>query len=84
MKSLAVKYDFNYPDDKLIEISKAVKSVVDDKVKYTDWIQRADIKAKLKVDLILVLADHGNPSVDCDEVYNEIYEQAENFKKHRS
>jgi len=31
-----------------------------------------------------VLADHGYPPVDRDEVYKEIYEQAENFKKHRS
>ncbi|TWT71494.1 hypothetical protein Pan14r_38040 [Crateriforma conspicua] len=58
--------------------------VVDDKVKYTDWSQRNDIKAELKVDLILVLADHGYPPVDRDEVYREIYEQAENFKKYRS
>ncbi|KAA1259502.1 Type-1 restriction enzyme R protein [Rubripirellula obstinata] len=84
LKSLAVKYDFTYPEDKLLELSKAVKLVVDDKVKYTDWSQRADIKAGLKVDLILVLANHGYPPVDRDEVYKEIYEQAENFKKHRS
>ena len=84
LKSLSVKYDFTYPEDKLVELAKAVKVVVDDKVKYTDWSQRDDIKAELKVDLILVLADHGYPPVDRDEVYKEIYEQAENFKKHRS
>ncbi|WP_417738968.1 type I restriction endonuclease subunit R [Rosistilla oblonga] len=82
LKSLAVKYDFTYPEDKLIELAKAVKQVVDDKVKYTDWSQRDDIKAELKVDLILVLADHGYPPVDRDEVYKEIYAQAENFKKY--
>ena len=84
LKQLAAKYDFTYPEDKLITLSKAVKVVVDDKVKYTDWSQRDDIKAELKVDLILVLADHGYPPVDRDEVYKEIYEQAENFKKYRS
>ncbi|WP_149497738.1 type I restriction endonuclease subunit R [Roseiconus lacunae] len=83
LKALAIKYDFTYPEDKLIELSKAVKLVVDDKVKYTDWSRRDDIKAELKVDLILVLADHGYPPVDRDEVYKEIYEQAENFKKYR-
>lgn len=83
LKSLAVKYDFTYPEDKLIELAKAVKLVVDDKVKYTDWSRRDDIKAELKVDLILVLADHGYPPVDRDEVYKEIYQQAENFKKYR-
>ena len=65
-------------------LEKAVKVVVDDKVKYTDWSRREDIKAELKVDLILVLADHGYPPVDRDEVYKEIYSQAENYKKHRN
>ena len=83
LKSLAEKYDFTYPEDKLITLAKAVKLIVDDKAKYTDWSQRGDIKAELKVELVLVLGKHGYPPVDRDEVYKEIYEQAENFKKHR-
>ncbi|MCW8918368.1 MAG: HsdR family type I site-specific deoxyribonuclease [Gammaproteobacteria bacterium] len=83
LKDLAVKYDFTYPEDKLLVLAQAVKTVVEDKVKYTDWNQRDDIKAELKVDLILVLAEHGYPPVDRDEVYKEIFEQAENFKKYR-
>ena len=55
-----------------------------DKAKYTDWRRRADIKAELKVDLIILLAEHGYPPVDRDEVYKEIFEQAENFKKYQS
>lgn len=81
---LAIKYDFSYPQDKLLELSKAVKEVVDDKAKYTDWNQRDDIKAELKVGLILVLAEYGYPPVDRDEVYKEIFEQAENFKKYQA
>ena len=83
LKSLAVKYDFTYPDDKLIELSQAVKEVVDDKAKYTDWNNRDDIKAELKVDLIMLLARFGYPPVSRDEVYKEIFGQAENFKKNR-
>ena len=83
LKKLAIKYDFTYPDDKLLVLAKAVREVVDDKAKYTDWSQRDDIKAELKVDLILVLAKHGYPPVDRDEVYKEIFEQAENFKKYQ-
>jgi type I restriction enzyme R subunit len=84
LHSLAVKYDFEYPEDKLLELAKAVKTVVDDKAKYTDWSQRADIKAELKVDLIMLLAKFGYPPVSRDEVYKEIFEQAENFKKNRA
>ena len=83
LKALAHKYDFDYPEDKLIKLAKEVKTVVDDKAKYTDWSQRADIKAELKVDLIILLAENGYPPVDRDEVYKEIFEQAENFKKYQ-
>lgn len=80
LKTLMKKYDFSYPDDKLLELARAVKVVVDDKAKYTDWSRRDDVKAELKVDLILLLAKFGYPPVDRDEVYKEIFEQAENFK----
>jgi len=83
LKALTIKYDFEYPEDKLLQLAKAVKTVVDDKAKYTDWSQREDIKAELKADLIILLAEHGYPPVDRDEVYKEIFEQAENFKKYQ-
>ena len=83
LKALAVKYDFSYPNDKLISLAQKVKTVVDDKAKYTDWSKRDDIKAELKVDLIILLAENDYPPVDRDEVYKEIFEQAENFKKYR-
>ena len=34
------------------------------------------------MDLILILAEHGYPPVPQDEVFKEIFEQAENFKKY--
>jgi len=83
LKSLAQKYDFSYPDDRLLNLAKEVKVIVDDKSRYTDWSERSDIKAELKVDLILLLGENDYPPVDRDEVYKEIFEQAENFKKNR-
>jgi type I restriction enzyme, R subunit len=83
LKALTVKYDFEYPHDKLLVLAKEVKKVVDDKVKYTDWSKRSDIKAELKADLIILLAENDYPPVDRDEVYKEIFEQAENFKKYQ-
>ena len=82
LKSIAEKYKFDYPHEELIKLSIAIKSIVDDKAKYTDWSHRDDIKAELKVDLILVLAEHDYPPVPKDEVFKEIFEQAENFKKY--
>jgi len=83
LKELAIRYDFVYPEDKLIHLAQLVKNVVDDKAKYTDWSKRDDIKAELKVDLIILLAENDYPPVDRDEVYKEIFEQAENFKKYQ-
>ncbi|MBC8243976.1 MAG: DUF3387 domain-containing protein, partial [Verrucomicrobia bacterium] len=71
-------------EDKLIKLAKEVKTVVDDNTEYTDWSQREDIQAELKVDLVILLAKNDYPPVDRDEVYKEIFEQAQNFKKHRA
>jgi type I restriction enzyme R subunit len=81
LKELCVKYDFKYPDDKMIELAKAVKDLVEGQAKFPDWNKRDDIKSALKVGLILLLDEFGYPPVDKDEVYVEIFEQAENFKK---
>ncbi|OIR23817.1 type I restriction endonuclease subunit R [Bathymodiolus thermophilus thioautotrophic gill symbiont] len=81
LKDLCGKYDFNYPEEKLIELAKAVKELVDAQAKYPDWNRQADIKAALKVGLILLLDEYGYPPVERDEVYQDIFEQAQNFKK---
>ncbi|MGB6152917.1 MAG: type I restriction enzyme endonuclease domain-containing protein, partial [Pricia sp.] len=64
--------------------AKAVKELVDSQAKFPDWSKRNDIKAALKVGLILLLDEHGYPPVERDEVYTEIFEQAENFKRNRA
>ncbi len=83
LKELCVKYDFNYPEDKLIELAKSVKDLVDSQARFPDWNKRDDIKSALKVGIILLLDEFGYPPVERDEVYVEIFEQAESFKKNR-
>ena len=83
LKELCRKYDFTYPDDRMIELAKEVKRLVDSQARYPDWDKREDIKSALKVGLILLLDEFNYPPVERDEVYVEIFEQAENFKKNR-
>jgi type I restriction enzyme R subunit len=83
LKDLCIKYDFRYPEDKLIELAKAVKDLVDEQARFPDWNNRDDIKSALKVGLILLLDEYGYPPVERDEIYKDIFEQAENFKKNR-
>lgn len=82
--SCAQKFHFEnqYPDDQMKELAKKVKSLVDDKTRYTDWDQRIDVKAEMEADLMILLDENGYPPVPRNEVYNEVFEQAENFKKY--
>ena len=69
LKAVAKKYEFEYPNDKMIELSKRIKVIVDDKTRYTDCYTRDDIKANLKVDLILLLDKFRYPPVTLYDVY---------------
>ena len=88
LEEIAKKYGFydkyvkEYGADKLVELAKEIKAIVDDKSKYAAWSTRDDIKAELKVNIILKLADYHYPPVTIDDVYKEILEQATNFRKY--
>jgi type I restriction enzyme R subunit len=66
----------------MLTLAKEMKVTVDDSAQYPDWSKRDDIKAKLKMDLILLLHRFGFPPVANDDVYKNVLEQAENFKKY--
>ena len=89
LESIAKKYGFydtyiqEHGEQYLIDLAKEIKIIVDDKSKYTDWSKKEDIKAELKIDIILKLANYKYPPVTQDDVYKEIFEQSENFKKYR-
>ncbi|WP_245673248.1 type I restriction enzyme endonuclease domain-containing protein [Endozoicomonas ascidiicola] len=80
LKKIAEKYDFAYDEDRLLDLAGKVKAVVDDKARFPDWNNRGDIKASLRVELIMLLAKHGYPPVSFNEVYQDVFEQAEHFK----
>jgi len=82
LKIVAKKYEFDYPEDKMIELSKEIKLIIDDKAKYTDYLVKEDIKASMRFDLAVILKKYGYPPVTIDDVYKEVLEQAENFKKY--
>lgn len=84
LDAMRQKYDFSYEDDKMLELAKAMKVIVDNQAQFPDWSKRDDIKATLKVELILLLHKYGFPPVANDDVYKSVLEQAENFKKNRS
>lgn len=82
LKAVSRKYKFEYPEDKMILLSCKIKEIVDDRAHYTDWAVRDDIKASLQADLMVLLDEYGYPPITHDEVYLEVLDQAENFKKY--
>lgn len=84
LKSVAIKYDFiaNFPDEKLTNLAKQVKKMVEEQSDVEDWLNRPDLRAALKMNVIVLLARAGYPPKIRDEVFKEILEQAENFKHH--
>lgn len=84
LKACAVKYGFTYPEDKTVFLAKEIKRLVGDKARYTNWSQKATIRAALQADLIVLLDENGYPPEPQDEVYKNVIEQAENFKKYQA
>lgn len=84
LKSVAEKYEFveNFTEEQFKRMAIEIKGIVDDKSAFIDWDKRSDIKASMKVAIILTLAKEKFPPYTKDEVFKEIFEQAENFKKH--
>lgn len=77
------QYGFEFDNDKMLELAREIKIIVENTAKYPDWCDRDDIKAQLKMDIIVKLHQYGYPPITQDDVYKNVLEQAENFKKNR-
>lgn len=80
---ICMQYGFEFDNDKMLELAREIKKIVDSTAKYPDWNDRDDIKAQLKMDIIVKLHEYGYPPITQDDVYKNVLEQAENFKKNR-
>lgn len=80
--AVSSKYNFDYEYDKMIDLSKKIKEIVTDKSRYTDWAKKENIKAELQQDLIILLDEYGFTSTMTDNIYEEVFTQAENFKNY--
>jgi len=85
LRSVAERYGFlnQYTEELYVEMAQAVKEKVDDSSQFIDWEKRTDIRAQLKVQIILTLKKYNYPPATRDEVFKAILEQAENFKKNK-
>ena len=75
-------HQFPYEDEKCIVLAKKIKELVEDKSKFAEWSTRDDIKNQLNMELTVLLYNNGYPPQWNEEVFEQVMEQAENFKKH--
>lgn len=83
LDAICKQYGFEFDKDKMLELAREIKKIVDNASKYPDWADRADIKAQLKMDIIVKLHEFGYPPITQDDVYKNVLEQAENFKRNK-
>ncbi|MGZ0051491.1 type I restriction endonuclease subunit R [Brevibacillus gelatini] len=76
------EHQFKYEDEKCLVLARKIKELVDDKAQYADWSTRDDIKNQLNMDLTVLLYENGYPPEWDEEVFEQVLEQAENFKKY--
>ena len=76
------EHKFKYEDEKCLVLARKIKELVDDKSQFADWSTRDDIKSQLNMDLTVLLYKNGYPPEWDEEVFEQVLEQAENFKKY--
>lgn len=84
LKAVSDEHKFNYPEEKMLTLAKGIKQIIVSNSEYTDCFKRDDIRAKMSFDIIVELSKNGYPPVgnNYDEIYKQVIEQAENFKKY--
>lgn len=86
------EHNFEYGEDKRVgdlivndkckALAKKIKELIDTKSSYANWLNNDNVKAELNQDIFFCLVKNGYPPQYNDEVYDQVMDQVENFKKH--
>lgn len=77
------EHQFDYADDKCVILAQKIKALIDDKLKFGNWVLREDIKHELNMQLTILLYENGYPPEWNQEIFEKVLEQAEHFKQHQ-
>ena len=87
------KYNFEYGEDKNIggliindkckTLAKKIKELIDVQSSFTDWLNNTNVRAELNQNIFFCLVKAGYPPQYNDEVFEQVMEQVENFKKNQ-
>lgn len=74
-------HEFDFDEQNCIPLAKEIKSLIDDKSQYTDYISREDTKNQLSMDLVRLLRKNGYPPKWNNEIFAKILAQVDNQKR---
>lgn len=85
------KYNFEYGEDKKVgniiindkckSLARKIKELIDVQSSFTDWLNNPNVRADLNQKIFFCLYKNGYPPQYNDEVFDQVMEQVENFKK---
>lgn len=88
------KYNFEYGEDKKVgniiindkckSLARKIKELIDVQSSFTDWLNNTNVRADLNQKIFFCLFKNGYPPQYNDEVFDQVMEQVENFKKNRN
>lgn len=85
------KYNFEYGEDKKVggiiindkckSLARKIKELIDVQSSFTDWLNNTNVRADLNQKIFFCLFKNGYPPQYNDEVFDQVMEQVENFKR---
>ena len=85
------KFNFVYGKDKKTRgliinnkcklLAQKIKALIDVQSSFTDWLNNTNVRADLNQKIFFCLHKNGYPPQHNDEVFDQVMEQVENFKK---
>lgn len=78
------KHNFEYADEKCIDLAKKIKDLIDNTSIYADWLNNMNIRNRLASELTKLLYKNGYPPTWSNEIYEKVLEQVENYKEYNS
>ena len=75
------KHQFEYADERCIELAKKIKLLIDDTAIYADWLNNDNLKSQMASQLTYLIYKEGYPPQWDEEVFQKVLEQVENYKR---
>ena len=80
LQSQKEKHGFEYPEDKLIKLSREIKTLIEH-VPTANWLDNNNLRNQVQFDLTALLYENGYPPTWNREVFEKVIKQVENYKK---